>query len=210
MRLLVTGFGPFPSMPRNPSAALARAVASAPRWRLLGVSAESRILTTAYAALETELDPALAGKPDAVLMIGVAGRSRRIRVEGRATPRRSALFADAAGVRAERPEGSGVPSERRSRFPPIRALLALRREQVPARLSRDAGRYLCNAAYFRALAGSAPTLFIHIPKPVTPRPRSSPCRRHLRQEESLAAALTMIATQLLLQARRVASARRSG
>ncbi|MDB5591431.1 MAG: peptidase pyroglutamyl peptidase, partial [Enterovirga sp.] len=104
VRLLVTGFGPFPTMPRNPSAALAAAVAGAAAWRRRGVAAECRILATTYAALGTELDPALATGPDAVLMIGVAGRSRRIRVERRATPRRSRLFPDASGATAARPE----------------------------------------------------------------------------------------------------------
>lgn len=210
MRLLVTGFGPFPTMPRNPSAALARAVAAAPRWRILGVSVECRILTTAYASLGSELDPALAEEPDAVLMIGVAGRSKRIRVERRATPRRSTLFPDVAGERAGRSERSAYPRERRASSSPERAFLALRREHVPARISRDAGRYLCNAAYFRALAGPAPTLFIHIPKPGPARPVEARRRRRLRLEESLGAAMVVIAMQLLMQARRVARVRRSG
>lgn len=203
MRLLVTGFGPFPTMPRNPSAALARGVAAAPRWRVLGVAAESRILTTAYTALRTELDPALARAPDAVLMIGVAGRSRRIRVERRATRRRSLLFPDVFGAAAERAEMRDEPRERRSSPAAARALLALRREHVPARISRDAGRYLCNAAYFRALAGPAPTLFIHVPKPATARPGEAR-RRRLSRDASLRAALVAIATQLLVRARRVA------
>lgn len=105
--ILVTGFGPFPGMPRNPSASAATRCAASPRWRILGIDARSRILTTSYAALARELDPALAASPDAVLMIGVAGRAKRVRVERRATSRRSTLFADAAGERAS---GRATPS----------------------------------------------------------------------------------------------------
>ena len=107
-RLLVTGFGPFPSMPRNPSAALARTIAASPRWRIAGVDARALILTTAYATLPGELDPALADRPDAVLMIGVAGRSNRIRVEWRATNRRSTLFQTSRGREPSQARPPGV------------------------------------------------------------------------------------------------------
>ena len=68
--LLVTGFGPFPTMPRNPAAALAAAVAASRRWRLHGITARALVLTTAYGTLAGELDPALAAGPAAILMIG--------------------------------------------------------------------------------------------------------------------------------------------
>jgi pyroglutamyl-peptidase len=201
MRLLVTGFGPFPGMPRNPSAALARQVAASPRWRVLGVQVECRILTTAYTALATELDPALAEAPDAVLLIGVAGRSKRIRVERRATNRRSTLYPDVTGETAAA-LASGRTAERSSRIAPVKPLRALRAQKLPSRISRDAGRYLCNASYYRALALPRPVLFIHIPKP----PPSGRIRRGLRQrltyQERLGAALIEIGILLIHQARK--------
>jgi pyroglutamyl-peptidase len=200
MRLLITGFGPFPGMPRNPSAALARRVAASPRWRVLGIDVACRILTTSYAALATELDPALADSPDAVLLIGVAGRSQRIRVEWRATSRRSTLFPDVAGEWAGS-VASGRTAARRSRIAPIKPLRALRAEGLPSRISRDAGRYLCNASYFRALALPCPVLFIHIPKPpVRARSRTGP-RQRLTYDERLGTALTEIGMLLIRQAR---------
>ncbi len=204
MRLLVTGFGPFPTMPRNPSAALATAVAASPRWPVRGVAAEARILTTAYAALGSELGPALASRPDAVLMIGVAGRSKRIRVERRATARRSTLFADAAGEAAASPSIRGSPCTRVGPVPPAPALRILRRYGLPSRISRDAGRYLCNAAYFRALEGPAPVLFIHIPKPPRVARLAAAPRRRARQgwNTRLAAALVDIVIMMLRNAQR--------
>jgi pyroglutamyl-peptidase len=195
-RLLVTGFGPFPRMPRNPSAALARQVAASPHWRLAGVEVTCRILTTAYATLPTELDPLLAEGPDAVLLIGVAGRETRIRVEARGTSRRSALFPDVAGERAG--AASGL-HQRWTRLAPEKALRALRRQRLPSRVSRDAGRYLCNASYYRALALPCPVLFIHIPKPPRLARRRTGARHRLGYDERLNAALVEIAALLLRQ-----------
>ena len=212
-RLLVTGFGPFPSMPRNPSAALARAVASSPRWRVQGVEAQALILTTAYGTLPGELDPALAERPDAVLMIGVAGRSSRIRVEWRATDRRSTLFPDVAGERAGARTPATGTAVRRPPIPSRKLLLVLRRHDLPSRLSRDAGRYLCNASYFRALGTGLPVIFIHVPKTPDPnRPRGAiEAKRNGRWPQRLSAALTAIAVELLRETRpRVAARRRLG
>lgn len=203
-RLLVTGFGPFPLMPRNPSAALARAVAASPQWRLAGIAVEHRILTTAYATLPAELDPLLAAEPDAVLLIGVAGRDPRIRVERRGTSRRSTLFPDAAGRTAKAPAG-GSQAVRLTRVAPIKPLRALRAQHLPSRISRDAGRYLCNASYFRALALPRPVLFIHIPKPPGAGRRARPGHPKLRlgYDARLTAALVAIGRGLVLAGRSI-------
>jgi pyroglutamyl-peptidase len=199
--LLVTGFGPFPLMPRNPSAALARRVAASQRWRVLGIDVTCRILTTAYSALASELDPALGTAPDAVLMIGVAGRWRRIRVERRGTSRRSMLFPDVSGQTASKPESAG-PEQRQTRLAPTKALRALRQQALPSRVSRDAGRYLCNASYYRALSRPVPVLFVHIPKAPRVRPRREPvARSRLSYDQRLAAALIEIGMLLVRQGR---------
>ena len=192
--LLVTGFGPFPRMPRNPSGEAALALAAAPRLRLHGIEARARILTTAYATLPGELDPLLAAGPDAVLMLGVAGRARRVRVETRATSGRSALVPDVSGERPGLPSAS-MQGVRRPVAHPGLALRRLRARGLPARLSRDPGRYLCNAAYFGALGGTAPTLFIHIPKVPRGRPvrAGGPRLVGARWRNALTAALTDIA-----------------
>jgi pyroglutamyl-peptidase len=193
-RLLVTGFGPFPLMPRNPSAALAKAVAASPLWRLAGIAAEHRILTTAYATLPGELDPLLASGPDAVLLIGVAGRDPRVRVEWRGTSRRSTLFPDVEGATATAVERAGI---RKTRIAAVKALRPLRARALPSRISRDAGRYLCNASYYRALALPRPVLFIHIPKPPRgSRRRIGPLHRQT-YDERLTAALVEIAGIML-------------
>ena len=162
--LLVTGFGPFPRVPVNPSAELAGRIASDPRLRrALGIPPRLLILRTAYAAIPAMLEPALCEGPDAVLMIGVAARASRVRVETRAVNRASQLFPDASGRAAGRLTlDRDGPAIRRSRAA-ARVLVALRRGGLAAISSRDAGRYLCNASYYRALAEPCPVVFLHIP-----------------------------------------------
>ncbi len=94
-----------------------------------------------------------------MLMLGVAGRSRGIRVEVRAANRGSRLYPDASGRVSSRlaldPDG---PAARGAGSVAREAAILLRRRGLPVRLSRDAGRYLCNASYYRALAAPVPVL----------------------------------------------------
>jgi pyroglutamyl-peptidase len=203
-RLLVTGFGPFPGVATNPSGKIARLVAASPRLRRLGVEAQALVLPTAYASIEGALAPALArGGFDAVLMIGVAGRAKEIRVERRAANRASLLSPDAAGKRRTSLALGPGSAHRLSAVAASPVLDRLRRHRLACRLSQDAGRYLCNAAYFSALAEPVPVLFLHIPKPPLKRPRRGPARP-ARQgwHERLAAAFADIGIDLLAAARR--------
>ena len=84
------------------------------------------------------------------------------------------------------------------------ALARLRRASLPCRLSQDAGRYLCNASYFAALAAPMPVLFLHIPRPPRQRrrrPGAKPAR--LGWHERLAAAFVDVAVDLLGAARHI-------
>jgi pyroglutamyl-peptidase len=200
--LLVTGFGPFPGIPRNPSERAARDVARALRWRRLGVDARAVALSTTYEALESELAPALAEHgPDAVLMIGVSGRSREIRIEVRGVNRASTLLPDAA---RKRPSGfllSPGPAGRATRAKPIRQVATVRRHGFRVRASIDAGRYLCNASYFTALEQDVPVLFVHIPKPGRAVRRRPGAKVRASWHDRLALALGDVAADLLRQAR---------
>lgn len=200
--LLVTGFGPFPGMPRNPSETLARQVGHLGRHGIAGFPVRTLILRTAYAALSESLKPALAQSPAAVLMIGVAGRAKRVRVEARALNRASRLFPDASGripttLRLDR-QG---PVQREA---PIaaRALVCLKRQGISAIPSRNAGRYLCNASYFQALAEPCPVLFLHIP-PVRAawRRSASPARKRRDPLAVLPRAVSEVGRLLLIEAR---------
>jgi pyroglutamyl-peptidase len=167
MRILITGFGPFPGAPFNPSADLAKALARRRRPALAGIDRATHVFATTYASVDRELPKLFAQKPkpDIVLMFGVAGRRRQLCIETRARNAVSLLFPDASGYQPRH----GViklrgPAALTGRAPFARLAGAA---GPKARLSRDAGRYLCNYVYWRALEharGPRPLVqFVHIP-----------------------------------------------
>ena len=188
MRVLLLGFGPFPGAPRNPSAALAQKLARRRRPLLADLERRAHVLATTYAAVDRDLPKLLADKPDIVLVFGLAARRRHVCIETRARNALSVLFPDAGGYRPRHSRiERGGPDTHVGRAPFPRLLDALRAHHVPARLSRDAGRYLCNYAYWRALAhaanGGPLVQFVHIPA-LARNPR--PYRRGRRRALSLA------------------------
>lgn len=156
-RVLVTGFGPFPGIADNPSAAVAAALG---RRRRRGPAIVAAVLSTEWRGLAALDDLLRTAAPDAVLHIGVAPRASRPRLELRAYNRAAAL-PDAVGAR---PPGRLVDAA----GPAIRRVAAM-----PAGLARrglarslDPGAYLCNATLYRSLALSParrPVAFLHIP-----------------------------------------------
>lgn len=194
MRVLITGFGPFPGAPFNPSAALAKALARSRRPALAGIERATHVFATTYASVDRDLPKLLAQKPDIVLMFGVAGRRRHLCIETQARNAVSLLFSDASG---RRPQHGAIvlrgPAALKGNAPFANLAGATRGCASPARLSRDAGRYLCNYVYWRALEhlrGRRPLVqFVHIP-PASGKPqRRSRMPPTLRQLEETAEAL---------------------
>jgi pyroglutamyl-peptidase len=182
MRVLITGFGPFPGAPFNPSAALAKALARRRRPALAGIERLPHVFATTYASVDRDLPKLFAQKPDIVLMFGVAGRRRHLCIETRARNAVSLLFPDASG---HRPRHGVIklhgPAALTGNAPFARLAGA-----AGTRLSRDAGSYLCNYVYWRALEqvrGTRPLVqFVHIP-PVGTKPRR---RRRSKRPPTLA------------------------
>lgn len=161
MTLLVTGFGPFPGMPQNPTTTLIEEVAA---HALPGV--KTRLLPTTWKGCEAI--PALAAEADMVLMFGVAGSARRIRYERVSRPTASPS-ADADG---QHPHASPQRS-RRPHFDVTDLVLRARRAGFPVIASDNAGGYICNAAYGAALTAQPRTLFVHVPIPSQRGPLSA-------------------------------------
>ncbi len=207
VRLLVTGFGPFPGFPVNPSERLARAVAASRRFGRLGITVEGRVLETSYDTLAWELPAMLAeARPDVVLMLGVVGRARLPRVEERAVNRASRLSPDASGKAAAwLTLREDQPFALRTGASVVPCVAALRRAGVAARRSIDAGRYLCNAGYFEALARAGPggpvVLFVHVPRPAGTMPRGR-LKHRMASFQAMRFALEALAVVLATAARR--------
>jgi pyroglutamyl-peptidase len=167
VRILITGFGPFPGAPVNPTSALVRRLARR-RWPP-GLRVESHVFRTGYDAVDADLPRLIARhKPDALLMFGLASRARTLRIE---TLARNSLgrLPDVSGqvppARAIVPRG---PNTRALPAPAQALLAAARAAGVPVRLSHHAGAYLCNYLCWRAAEiagpkGPATAAFVHVP-----------------------------------------------
>jgi pyroglutamyl-peptidase len=170
LRILVTGFGPFPGAPYNPTQALVARLTRLRRPAFTDVELSRHFFPVTYKAVDRELPLALQKhKPHALLMFGLAGRTGYVRVETRARNAVTMLWPDAAQTRARK--GSIADGADAQRFGPHTAKLvrAAKATGLDARASRNAGSYLCNYLSWRAIeavnADSGPRLaaFIHIP-----------------------------------------------
>jgi pyroglutamyl-peptidase len=159
--LLITGFGPFPGASFNPTELLLARLARRRRPALLRVRAIHHVFPTSYAAVDAQL-PALLKQhqPDAILMFGLAARTKDIRIEMQARNRRAQAFPDIDGAASTRGTIKSGAHTLRGRAPFTRLLAA----------ARAAGSYLCNYVYWRALEAAArpsgPDViaFVHVPR----------------------------------------------
>ena len=168
--VLVTGFGPFPGAPFNPTGPLVERLARMRRPALDDVTIIPWVFSTSYAAVDRKLPTLIAWhRPDALLMFGLAPRAKTLRIETRARNTLTHLR-DVSGrtLRRNLIVGGGPPA-----MPlPVRTrhlLAGTRGSRVPVTVSRDAGRYLCNYLCWRASEEAARknglrlAAFIHVP-----------------------------------------------
>ncbi|HEY7298893.1 MAG TPA: pyroglutamyl-peptidase I [Xanthobacteraceae bacterium] len=175
LKVLLTGFGPFPGAPFNPTASLVTLLASRRGARLPGVRVVAHVFSTSYAAVDRELPTLLAQEnPAVILMFGVAGSTRHLRIETFARNARSRRIEDAIGyLPTESVIEPNGPSLLRLRSPVAPLLAAARAAGIAAAVSHDAGDYLCNYLCWRASriaeGPCRPRLvaFVHVP-PVRP------------------------------------------
>jgi pyroglutamyl-peptidase len=167
-RVLITGFGPFPGVPDNPSAWLAESLAAraAP---VFDAEIEARVFPTEWgvAALTPDLYSAL--QPSLMIHFGVSQRAETLRLE-RFAYNRAAPCADARG--ALPPAGlvrAGGRARLGTKLPAARIADRLSAGGLPAVPSGSAGSYVCNYLYYHALDWAEQSdclaLFVHIPLP---------------------------------------------
>ncbi|MGA2567753.1 MAG: pyroglutamyl-peptidase I [Pseudolabrys sp.] len=206
--ILVTGFGPFPGAPFNPTGPLVKALARMRRPCLADAKIVAHVFPTSYAAVDRDLPRLIARhKPDVLLMFGLAPRARTVRIETRARNTVS-LLPDAGGAALHRhaivfggPGTIALPAPAQDLLAAVRAL------HVPAALSRDAGRYLCNYLCWRAAeanqkGGPRVVAFVHVP-PV----RRGPAAHRRGKNRRLTLADLARAGSVLLSAIAVAAGR---
>jgi pyroglutamyl-peptidase len=170
LRILITGFGPFPGAPFNPTEPLVARLLRLRRPALGEVELTGHIFPVTYREIDRQLPDLLAAhRPHALLMFGLASRTPHVRVETRARNAVTVLWPDTdhAGVR----KGSIAGGADALTFGPHTAKLlrAAVSTGIDARASRDAGSYLCNYLSWRAIeaarGNNSPrlTAFVHIP-----------------------------------------------
>ncbi len=170
LRILVTGFGPFPGAPYNPTMALVKRLVALRRPALDDVELTGHIFHVTYATVDRELPGLIEQhRPHAVLSFGLAGRTSHVRIETRARNAVTTRFPDADRARARK--GSIALGADAAMFGPhtTKLLHAARASGIDARVSRDAGSYLCNYLSWCAIeatgkpGGPRLAAFIHVP-----------------------------------------------
>ncbi|MEH6950132.1 pyroglutamyl-peptidase I [Nitrobacter sp. NHB1] len=170
LRILVTGFGPFPGAPFNPTIPLVERLTRLRRPALDDVAIATHIFDVAYATVDRELPQLLAThRPHALLMFGLAARTPWLRIETRARNAVTTIWPDLDGTRVGKGSIAGTADARAFGPHVFRLLRAARTTGIDARASRDAGSYLCNYLCWRAIeatyhhAGPRFAAFIHVP-----------------------------------------------
>lgn len=171
LRVLITGFGPFPGAPFNPTERLVTRLMQLRRPAFADIERIAHIFRVTYGDVDRDLPLLLAEhRPDVLLMFGLAARTPHVRIETRAQNAITTIWPDAGHTRIGL--GKIAPGAADAlTFGPhnARLLRAALKTDVPAKSSRNAGRYLCNYLCWRAIeAGAAsqePPLaaFIHVP-----------------------------------------------
>ena len=163
--ILVTGFGPFPGAAQNPSAVLVEALSKRAR-KTSSPDAELN-----FATLPTHwqhIGPALKAlqarhKPDICLHLGYSCESLGFQLE------RIAHNATCCEPDIDEQPGHGGcvlenhPAQLTTDLPLETIAIQLSASGFSCTCSNNAGHYLCNTAYFLALAHTRSSLFIHIP-----------------------------------------------
>jgi pyroglutamyl-peptidase len=172
LHLTVTAFDAFGGLGTNSSEVVVRALGRT--WAdTVGCTLETVVLPTSYAPAESRLGALLrrAPVPDVLLMTGMDAGRRCIQVERSARNLDACPTPDNTGeIRtggAIRPHGPGIY---RSTLDPRALAEPLTEAGIPVSMSDDAGGFVCNHAFYVALAETErrglPTRcgFLHLPR----------------------------------------------
>lgn len=178
-KILLTGFGPFPGVGRNLSGDVAEQAGERLRGSISGQGeVHVEIIPTSWEdgpQRIIELHDRIV--PDIALHFGVSTIARGFSIEERAANACKLHEADCTGATANSESiVDGGPTVLAATLPSEAIVARLRAAGLPAELSGDAGRYLCNAVLYHALhasrkrANPSSTGFVHIPTELSAPP----------------------------------------
>lgn len=178
-RMLVTGFGPFPGAPENPTEALIDHLQARPP--VIAADVRLCVLPVDYGAIDAVLAAeASACEPDIAVHFGLAQGAAGFRLEDVARNEIAAGRPDAGGCQPEKTVIGDGPAEIVSGLPLDLIERRLRDASLPVERSRNAGGYLCNYVFYQScgarLTDLAPAMagFVHVPWTDTLRDRHAP------------------------------------
>ena len=161
-RILLTALEPYGEWDENASVPVLERLRQAPPP---GVLLQARVYPVDYAELARRLAADLAGAFDWAVHLGQAPGRGRVEVEAVARNARS----DGEGATASEPLVAAGPEVLFSNVPVESWVRRLRARGVPAAISTDAGRFLCNASLYqsllicRRLGLATRSAFVHVP-----------------------------------------------
>jgi pyroglutamyl-peptidase len=198
--ILVTGFEPFGGETVNASWEAAQKLEG---WRHGEYAAAARLLPCAYdASVKTLISAIEALRPDALLMTGQAARRGVVCVERFARNLDDAKAPDNDGAQRRGLRISRAAPDWLEAAAPVRIIArAINETGIPARMSRNAGAFVCNHLYFGVLhylsekRSAIPAVFVHLPVTPEQSPQGASERRLTPTEA--ANALRVAATVML-------------
>jgi pyroglutamyl-peptidase len=170
--ILITGFGPFPGVAHNISGDYAHELAGVVAQRFPKRRVIAHVLPVEWGRTLRDLsDVCERERPELLLNFGVSGMARGFVIEQVAQNAcGSSVDACGAVARGRYVTKKSDPASLASRLPDQHILMRLTALGIPARLSDDAGTYLCNAVFYQSVClpneDSDPQVisgFIHMP-----------------------------------------------
>lgn len=166
MKLLLTGFGPFPGVTINPTTPVVERLhrKTIGNYEIIG-----RILPVVFSEAKQCLSQAIDEvQPDMIVSLGVAAGRYHITPERIAVNIASSSKPDNKGhIATEEPIDANGPHSYMTRLPIEAIVEALQAANYPASISNTAGTYVCNTVMYEGLryaeAHHIPAGFIHIP-----------------------------------------------
>ncbi len=170
IKILLTGFGPFPGVHSNPSGEFLKQFEERFSRDTRDITLRTDVIPTSWTAAERFVSgPLVEFDPDIALHFGVHRGAAGFRIETRADNCASS-HADADGKMFKNSQlVKGGPAALRAGIPAEKLVHALRGRCLPAVTSANAGRYLCNMLLYLSLNQARidsrirQTGFIHIP-----------------------------------------------
>jgi pyroglutamyl-peptidase len=217
-RILITGFGPFPGAPFNPTEPLVARLLRLRRPSLNDVKIFGHVFPVTYRDVDRQLPLLLAShRPHALLMFGLASRTPYVRIETRARNAVTALWPDADHARTRKRSIAGNVDALAFGPHTTKLLRVAIRTGIDARASRDAGSYLCNYLSWRAIEaarrdkGLRLAAFVHVPllaRGRSYRGRGTPHRISLEELVDAGEAMLLEMVKLAKQAARSSASSR--